>query len=310
MGDRGGAAVFTTFSRNGWPSDWRACMVDILGPVITIIGADAQVHMAEDTRGAARVVPSFALASIVVSRGECDYDGDSDRFSGNASLMFHNRRRSVVRESAKRDRHPLTDQGPSPVTRAFPSTPTSPRFCRRPGHVDFVEPDGPDLFLSNSYRPIFGFFCNAIAFIFLCVVLGEYAHDRGVGHTADHPQTVMMFFPTTPNPRPADMNWSVVMYGFVTVVMLVFYFRRAKYIFDGPVTTVSSQWDTATTSECATAVAVDLWIEKHGRTNSGDDEAYGEQLFLSVGLCQNGIDVRGVASRNVWNWKIVFDSAR
>ncbi|KAL1581643.1 hypothetical protein WHR41_09484, partial [Cladosporium halotolerans] len=45
MGDRGGAAVFTTFSRNGWPSDWRACMVNILGPVITIIGADAQVHM-------------------------------------------------------------------------------------------------------------------------------------------------------------------------------------------------------------------------------------------------------------------------
>lgn len=59
----------------------------------------------------------------------------------------------------------------------------------------------------------------------------------------------MMFFPTTPNPRPADMNWSVVMYGFVTVVMLVFYFRRAKYIFDGPVTTVSSQWDAATVNE-------------------------------------------------------------
>lgn len=38
---------------------------------------------------------SFALASIVVSRGECDYDGDSDRFSGNASLMFHNRRRCI-----------------------------------------------------------------------------------------------------------------------------------------------------------------------------------------------------------------------
>lgn len=109
-----------------------------------------------------------------------------------------------------------------------------------------------------SAGPIFGCFCNAIAFIFLCVALGEYAHDRGVGHTADHPQTVMMFFPTTPNPRPADMNWSVVMYGFVTVVMLVFYFRRAKYIFDGPVTTVSSQWDTATVKD--RTVSAPAWV--------------------------------------------------
>jgi hypothetical protein len=68
----------------------------------------------------------------------------------------------------------------------------------------------------------------------------------------------MMFFPTTPNPRPADMNWSVVMYGFVTVVMLVFYFRRAKYIFDGPVTTVSSQWDTATVND--RTVSAPAWV--------------------------------------------------
>lgn len=51
----------------------------------------------------------------------------------------------------------------------------------------------------------------------------------------------MMFFPTSPNPRPADMNWSVVMYGFVTIILLVFYFWRARHFYDGPVKTVRHQ---------------------------------------------------------------------
>ncbi|KAM0714581.1 hypothetical protein Q7P37_009877 [Cladosporium fusiforme] len=69
----------------------------------------------------------------------------------------------------------------------------------------------------------FGFVCNTIALMFLSVVL------------------VMVFFPTSPHPQPADMNWSVVMYGFVTVVLLVFYFRHAKDFYDGPVKTVMQQ---------------------------------------------------------------------
>jgi hypothetical protein len=51
----------------------------------------------------------------------------------------------------------------------------------------------------------------------------------------------MMFFPTSPNPRPADMNWSVVMYGFVTIVSLVFYFTVAKHSYIGPVMDVRQQ---------------------------------------------------------------------
>ena len=53
--------------------------------------------------------------------------------------------------------------------------------------------------------------------------------------------TVMMFFPTTPHPQPADMNWSVVMYGAVTGVLLAFYFTRAKHFYQGPVTQVMSE---------------------------------------------------------------------
>lgn len=45
----------------------------------------------------------------------------------------------------------------------------------------------------------------------------------------------MMFFPTAPNPRPADMNWSVVMYGLVTMTLLGYYFTRGRCSYDGPV---------------------------------------------------------------------------
>lgn len=63
MGDRGGEAVFTTFSSNGWQSDSTSCIVGILAPVITLIGSDSQAHLAEETLNAAHVVPRFVLAT-------------------------------------------------------------------------------------------------------------------------------------------------------------------------------------------------------------------------------------------------------
>ena len=62
MGDRGGEEVFTTFSSNGWPNVPTSCMNGILAPVITLIGADSQAHMGEETKDAKRVVPRFVAA--------------------------------------------------------------------------------------------------------------------------------------------------------------------------------------------------------------------------------------------------------
>jgi hypothetical protein len=59
MGDRGGAEILTTFSSNGWPTVPLSCLVGILGPVQTLMGSDAQAHLAEETMDAARVVPRF-----------------------------------------------------------------------------------------------------------------------------------------------------------------------------------------------------------------------------------------------------------
>lgn len=63
----------------------------------------------------------------------------------------------------------------------------------------------------------------------------------------------MVFFPTSPKPQPADMNWSVLMYGFVTFVLLVYYYQRARHSYHGPVVTVKLQ-HTAEASSVATNI--------------------------------------------------------
>lgn len=98
-----------------------------------------------------------------------------------------------------------------------------------------------------------GILCNTIAFIFLAVVLGKQEQVGSATRVTDRPSTGMMFFPTSPNPRPADMNWSVVMYGCVTIVLLVYYFRSAKYSYHGPVTAVSHQWTIASAERVESA---------------------------------------------------------
>lgn len=65
-----------------------------------------------------------------------------------------------------------------------------------------------------------------------------------------------MFFPTSPNPRPAEMNWSVVMYGFVTIVLLVFYFTRARDSYEGPVKAVRRQLNEEASGNVEAAVPV------------------------------------------------------
>jgi hypothetical protein len=63
MGDRGGEETWTTFSSNGWPTVPLSCLVGIVFPVQTLIGSDAQAHLAEETMDAARVVPRFAATT-------------------------------------------------------------------------------------------------------------------------------------------------------------------------------------------------------------------------------------------------------
>lgn len=44
-----------------------------------------------------------------------------------------------------------------------------------------------------------------------------------------------LFFPSAPNPAPADMNWSCLVYSVVVVFSMMYYFFKGRHIYQGPV---------------------------------------------------------------------------
>ncbi|KAK5130289.1 hypothetical protein LTR08_002249 [Meristemomyces frigidus] len=67
MGPRGDSSVLTTFSDNGWGSVGLSCLVGILGPIITLIGADSQCHLSEELYDAAYVLPRAMVATATAN---------------------------------------------------------------------------------------------------------------------------------------------------------------------------------------------------------------------------------------------------
>ncbi|KAF2094578.1 amino acid transporter [Rhizodiscina lignyota] len=64
LGPRSNAKdVFTTFSDNGWGSDGVSCLVGLLSPVITLIGADSSCHLSEEVNNASWVLPRAMVAT-------------------------------------------------------------------------------------------------------------------------------------------------------------------------------------------------------------------------------------------------------
>lgn len=67
MGPRGGTETVTTFSSNGWSSTGLSCLVGILSPIITLIGADSQCHLSEELYNAAWVLPRAMVATATAN---------------------------------------------------------------------------------------------------------------------------------------------------------------------------------------------------------------------------------------------------
>lgn len=69
MGDRAKAEdVFTNFQDNAnWGSIGTACFVSVSGPLITLTGADSQVHLAEELKDASRQLPKAMLLTAAVN---------------------------------------------------------------------------------------------------------------------------------------------------------------------------------------------------------------------------------------------------
>jgi choline transport protein len=69
MGSRGDPKeVLTHFEDNaGWGNVGLACLIGLLGPVITLIGADSSCHLSEELRDAAWVLPRAMVATALVN---------------------------------------------------------------------------------------------------------------------------------------------------------------------------------------------------------------------------------------------------
>lgn len=69
LGPRGDAyTVFTTFNNyGGWSSDGLSAMVGILAVMIPLLGADGAVHMSEELRDAARVLPKAMILTTITN---------------------------------------------------------------------------------------------------------------------------------------------------------------------------------------------------------------------------------------------------
>ncbi|KAG9589458.1 putative amino acid permease, partial [Aureobasidium melanogenum] len=68
MGERSTTRdVFFTFEDNaGWGSIGTACLVGLLGPIMTLIGGDSTVHLGEEIRDASRTLPlSMVFTSLM-----------------------------------------------------------------------------------------------------------------------------------------------------------------------------------------------------------------------------------------------------
>ncbi|KAK0937294.1 hypothetical protein LTR29_011117 [Friedmanniomyces endolithicus] len=67
MAPRGDSSVLTTFTTNGWSSAGVACLVGISAPIGDLIGADSSVHLSEELRNAAWILPRAMVATAVMN---------------------------------------------------------------------------------------------------------------------------------------------------------------------------------------------------------------------------------------------------
>jgi choline transport protein len=105
--------VYDTFfdfqDTQGWGSKGLAALVGILGPVVTLIGADSTSHLAEETVGARKIVPRAMFVSIAISYSfgfvmhvvimvvSTGYSQDLATQTGNAGIaIIYNATRSYV----------------------------------------------------------------------------------------------------------------------------------------------------------------------------------------------------------------------
>lgn len=62
------STVFTQFNDDGgWGSTGLACIVGLIGPVVSLLGSDAATHMSEELRNASKVLPRVMISTLILN---------------------------------------------------------------------------------------------------------------------------------------------------------------------------------------------------------------------------------------------------
>ncbi|KAK5685706.1 hypothetical protein LTR17_027003 [Elasticomyces elasticus] len=260
---------------NGWGSTGVANLVDIIAPVASVIGGDSAVHLAEELQDASYVLPRamvtgcatnyilglVGLISFLSNLGPIDdslyvYGGQPwvaviYRITGSKAatsimilvIAFFCLQMNCVMTSSRQ----LGRLGET-RTACLNAVVFTLVFSSLLSLIIVGSSVAFNVFLS------FGSAGIMTSYVVIIACLGFYRHFDGnmfpptkfsLGKAGLFVNTLAFsyllvaltftFFPSVPKPRPAEMNWASLMYGFVLLFALVWYLVRAKTDYDGPV---------------------------------------------------------------------------
>ncbi|KAL8822543.1 MAG: hypothetical protein Q9191_006720 [Dirinaria sp. TL-2023a] len=269
MAPRGSASsVFTVFETNGWPTIGLACLVGLNGPVPYLTGADSSVHLSEELKNAGWTLPRSMMTTaisnyitsfvVVVTLMFCLGDIDSIVQSPTGQPYI-----AVVLNA--------TNSVPATKTLAVVVlilvvscyvngvTTTSRQLC--PVNAMAVSMGftviltciaigsqvAYGIFVSLNVSGLVTSYIICIACMLRKRIRGETlpASQFNLGKAGNAINIIALcflmvfwifqFFPAAPNPAPADMNWSCVIWTTVLVFFMTYYAVWGRHTYTGPV---------------------------------------------------------------------------
>ncbi|KAK9780448.1 putative Amino acid transporter [Seiridium cardinale] len=320
-------AVFTEFSDGGgWGSLGGSTLMGITAGVLPLLGADAAVHMAEEVRDAAKVIPRSMIATTIFNGAlgwvmvitYCFCLGDlNDILSSPTGYpymqVFYNTTQSIggasmmaviiifiaifsnltIVATASRQLYAFARDEGLPFSSWFANVRPGWDLPLNAVFTTFVASSL--LSLINIGSPVA---LNSITSLATTSLLSSYMCSIGCmvwRRWTKNPLLpsklelgkwglainiasevflvvffVLSFFPVTPSPSAAGMNWNILIYGVVVVFSLVYYFFSGRHRYVGPVDNMS-----------VSKSAAEQW---KWRLSTGDWSPTLDKLMYMIGL--------------------------
>ncbi|TLD39557.1 gb [Venturia nashicola] len=288
--------VFTTFHNNGWSSNGVSCLVGMVVPVLSLLGADAATHMSEELKDASRTLPKAMISSLAIN-GAMGFGmlltflfclGDMDAalstptgfafievFSrstmstaaatGMTSIMIVLSTLGCITNmaSASRQLFSFARDNAVPFPNFFAHVPEKwqiPLASIVTTVIISILLSLINIGSSIAFNQICSLGLSALLTSYLvsiaCIALKRWRKEPLLKRSFDLGRWglainiismlflalifVICFFPPSPNPAVADMNWAILIYSSVVIFALMWFAIKARKVYVGPITYVRS----------------------------------------------------------------------